>query len=106
MLGEIGLILLVIEAGININLVTLKLIGSRGLIIAVTGNILSILLAFLLALAIGTDLIESLADGSCFRPHRPGHHYEHPLSGRDGSAGIPAVPPRMRVWRRPLASCA
>ena len=68
MLGEIGLILLVIEARIDINLMTLKLIGSRGLIITVAGNILPILLAFLLALAIGTDFIGSLALGTCFVP--------------------------------------
>ena len=66
MLGNIGLILLVIKVGIDINLTTLKLIGSRGLIISVTGSILPILLAFLLALAIGTYFIGSLAAGAWF----------------------------------------
>ena len=68
MLGEIGLILLVIEAGIDIDLTTLKLIGSRGLIIAIIGSILPILIAFVLAMAIGTDLKGSIAAGACFGP--------------------------------------
>ena len=68
MLGEIGLILLVIEAGTDIDLTTLKLIGSRGLIITVTRSILLILLAFLMVLAIGTDFIRFLAAGACFGP--------------------------------------
>ena len=66
MLGEIGLILLVIKAGIDIDLTTLELIRSRSLVIAVAGSILPILFAFLVALAIGTDSIRSLADRVCF----------------------------------------
>jgi membrane-bound ClpP family serine protease len=42
MLGEIGLILLVLEAGIDIDLTTLKLIGSRGVAIAVIGTFLPV----------------------------------------------------------------
>ena len=68
MLGEIGLILLVIKAGIDINLATLKLIGSRGVIIAVARSILLILLPFLMAITIGTYFIRSLAVGACFGP--------------------------------------
>ena len=68
MLGEIGLILLVIEAGIDIDLTTLKLIGSRGLIIAIIGSILPIALALVIALAIGTDTKGAIAAGACFGP--------------------------------------
>eukprot|EP00584_Thalassiosira_punctigera_P009402 CAMPEP_0172543510 /NCGR_PEP_ID=MMETSP1067-20121228/13882_1 /TAXON_ID=265564 ORGANISM="Thalassiosira punctigera, Strain Tpunct2005C2" /NCGR_SAMPLE_ID=MMETSP1067 /ASSEMBLY_ACC=CAM_ASM_000444 /LENGTH=824 /DNA_ID=CAMNT_0013329939 /DNA_START=341 /DNA_END=2815 /DNA_ORIENTATION=+ len=68
MLGEIGLILLVIEAGIDIDLTTLKLIGSRGMIIAIIGSVLPIALAFVIALAIGTDIPGSIAAGACFGP--------------------------------------
>lgn len=68
MLGEIGLILLVIEAGIDIDLTTLKLIGSRGLIIAIIGSILPIGLALVIALAIGTDTKGAIAAGACFGP--------------------------------------
>lgn len=38
MFGEIGLILLVMEAGIDIDLTTLRMIGLRGVIIAVIGT--------------------------------------------------------------------
>lgn len=68
MLGEIGLILLVIEAGIDIDLTTLKLIGTKGLIIAIIGSILPIVIAFGIALAIGTDMKGSIAAGASFGP--------------------------------------
>lgn len=68
MLGEIGLILLVIEAGIDIDLTTLKLIGSRGLVIAIIGSILPIAIAVALAFAIGTDTKGAIAAGACFGP--------------------------------------
>eukprot|EP00804_Cyclotella_cryptica_P028486 CCRYP_014781-RA/>CCRYP_014781-RA protein AED:0.02 eAED:0.02 QI:317/1/1/1/1/1/3/2257/834 len=69
MLGEIGLILLVIEAGIDIDLTTLKLIGSRGLIIAIVGSILPIAIAFVIAYALDSgDIISAIAAGSCFGP--------------------------------------
>ena len=68
MLGEIGLVLLVIETRIDIDLTTLNLIGSHALVITVAGSILPIPLAFLLALAIGTDSSRSLAAGACFDP--------------------------------------
>ena len=68
MLGEIGLILLVIEAGIDIDLTTLKLIGSRGLIIAIVGSVLPIVIAFGIALAIGTPMTGAIAAGASFGP--------------------------------------
>lgn len=68
MLGEIGLILLVLEAGIDIDLTTLKLIGSRGMIIAIIGSVLPIVIAFVLALAIGTNMTGAIAAGACFGP--------------------------------------
>jgi len=69
MLGEIGLILLVIEAGIDIDLTTLQLIGPRGMLIAIVGSILPILFAFLIALAMKpTDIISAVAAGACFGP--------------------------------------
>ena len=67
-LGKIGLILLVIEARFDIDLSMMKLVGRRNLIITVTGSILPIFLVFLLALAIGTAFIWSLASGACFGP--------------------------------------
>lgn len=68
MLGEIGLILLVLEAGIDIDLTTLKLIGTRGVAIALVGSILPILFGFCIAMALGTDVKGSIAAGACFGP--------------------------------------
>jgi len=68
MLGEIGLILLVIEAGIDIDLTTLKLIGARGVIIAIIGSILPIVFGIAIAYAIGTDTTGAIAAGAAFGP--------------------------------------
>ena len=68
MLGEIGLILLVLEAGIDIDLTTLKVIGARGIIIAIVGSILPIALAMAIAFAIGTDTTGAIAAGAAFGP--------------------------------------
>lgn len=68
LLGEIGLIFLVLEAGIDIDLVTLKLVGSRGCVIAIFGTILPFIIAFSIALLMGHDWKESIATGICFGP--------------------------------------
>jgi Kef-type K+ transport system membrane component KefB len=68
LLGQIGLILLVLEAGIDIDLETLRLTGVRGLVIAVVGSILPIAIGILLAMAInGTgDMKSVIATGATF----------------------------------------
>ena len=66
LLGEIGLILLVIEAGIDIDLTTMKLIGTRGIIIAVVGSILPIGIAVGLAFALGIDTVGAIAAGGTY----------------------------------------
>lgn len=68
MFGEIGLIFLVVEAGIDIDLVTLKLVGSRGCLIAVFGSIFPILIAMGVALILGAPFKDSIAAGACFGP--------------------------------------
>mmetsp|Transcript_13192 Transcript_13192/g.18670 ORF Transcript_13192/g.18670 Transcript_13192/m.18670 type:complete len:807 (-) Transcript_13192:178-2598(-) len=68
LLGEIGLILLVLEAGIDIDMTTLKLIGSRGILIAIVGSILPIVIGIAIAFAFGTDTKGSLAAGAAFGP--------------------------------------
>lgn len=70
LLGEVGLVLLVVEAGIDVDVSTLKLIGTRGLIIAVIGSVLPISLGIIIAIIInGTDNIkESIAAGATFGP--------------------------------------
>jgi len=68
MLGEIGLILLVLEAGIDIDLTTLKLIGKRGILIALVGTLLPIVLAYLIAYLIGYRGTAAIAAGCAFAP--------------------------------------
>lgn len=62
------LILLVIEAGIDIDLDMLKLIGTRGFIIATIGSFLPIGIGIVIAIAIGTDTKGALAAGAAFGP--------------------------------------
>lgn len=57
-----------LEAGIDIDLVTLKLVGSRGCLIAVIGSFAPIVIAFAVALAIGSEVKEAIAAGASFGP--------------------------------------
>jgi len=68
MLGELGLILLVLEAGIDIDLTTLRLIGSRGCIIALAGTFLPIIIAFTVAFLLGYRGAAAIAAGCTFAP--------------------------------------
>jgi Kef-type K+ transport system membrane component KefB len=66
--GEIGLVLLVIEAGVDIDVTTLKLIGKRGVIIATLGSIFPIAIGLGIAFAIGADVKAAIAAGAAFGP--------------------------------------
>jgi Kef-type K+ transport system membrane component KefB len=70
LLGEVGLVLLVVEAGIDIDVSTLKLIGTRGFLIAIVGSILPIAIGILVAVLLaGTGDIKSvLSAGAVFGP--------------------------------------
>jgi Kef-type K+ transport system membrane component KefB len=68
LLGEIGLVLLVIEAGVDIDVLTLKLIGKRGVIIAVIGSILPIAIGMCVAFILGADTTAAIAAGASFGP--------------------------------------
>ncbi len=68
LLGEIGLVLLVIEAGVDIDVTTLKLIGKRGVIIATLGSIFPIALGIGIAFALGADTKAAIAAGAAFGP--------------------------------------
>jgi len=69
LLGEVGLILLVVEAGIDIDLSTLKLVGTRGFLIAVVGSLLPIAIGMFLAwmMKVG-DVTAIIASGAVFGP--------------------------------------
>ena len=68
MLGEIGLILLVLEAGIDIDLATIRLIGGRGVLIALVGSVLPIGIGIAIAFGLGNDVKASISAGCCFGP--------------------------------------
>lgn len=68
MLGECGLILLVMEAGVEVDVDTLKLIGGRGVCVAVFGSMVPLGLGFGLSQLLGFDVTTSLAMGACLAP--------------------------------------
>eukprot|EP00934_Nitzschia_sp_Nitz4_P000672 Nitzschia sp. Nitz4//scaffold12_size214221//175755//178084//NITZ4_001527-RA/size214221-augustus-gene-0.35-mRNA-1//-1//CDS//3329535101//672//frame0 len=69
MFGELGLVLLVIEAGIDIDVDTLKLIGTRGFLIAFVGSVLPIGLGMLITKILNiTDVKGVIAAGATFGP--------------------------------------
>ncbi|KAG7367151.1 Kef-type K+ transport system, membrane component [Nitzschia inconspicua] len=69
LIGEVGLILLVVEAGIDIDLSTLKLVGTRGFLIALVGSLLPIAIGMFLAwmMKIG-ETTAIIAAGAVFGP--------------------------------------
>ena len=60
--------LLVIEAGIDIDLNSLKLVGTKGLIIAIVGIILPAVIGIGIAFALGEGVVTALAAGAAFVP--------------------------------------
>jgi len=68
LLGEIGLVLLVVEAGVDIDFMTLKLIGKRGVVIAIIGSVLPIAFGLAIALLMGADTTAAIAAGAAFGP--------------------------------------
>lgn len=66
LLGQIGLVLLVLEAGIDIDLATLKIIGPPGFLIASCGSMCPIGIGICLALAMGLSTSEAIAAGATF----------------------------------------
>jgi len=68
-IGEIGLVMLVVEAGIDVDIGMLKLIGPRGVAIALLGSIFPMSMGFCISyLTMGTDGMTSLAIAACFAP--------------------------------------
>ena len=68
-IGEIGLVMLVVEAGIDVDVGMLKLIGPRGVGIALLGSLFPMSMGFCISyLTMGTDVKSSIAIGACFAP--------------------------------------
>lgn len=68
LLGEIGLIFMVMEAGIDIDLTTLQLVGTRGTMIALVGTALPVCIATGIAYGLGYDMATATAVGCVFGP--------------------------------------
>merc|ERR1719229_1887324 len=61
--------MLVVEAGIDVDIGMLKLIGPGGLAIALLGSIFPMSMGFCISyLTMGTDVMTSIAIGACFAP--------------------------------------
>jgi Kef-type K+ transport system membrane component KefB len=72
-LGEIGLVLLLVQAGLEMDFDTLQKIGPRGGVMAVVGSILPISIGFLLSYtALGLEWESALAAGCSFGPTSAG----------------------------------
>jgi len=68
LLGECGLILLVIEAGLEVDIKLLKVIGSRGVAVALAGSLVPVSMGFGIALACGAETKAAFAIGCCLAP--------------------------------------
>ena len=68
LIGEIGLILMVLEAGLEVDLSQLALVGKRGIVVAVAGSLCPLLLGFAVAKAFGLATKSALAVGASLAP--------------------------------------
>jgi len=68
LLGDLGLILLLIEAGIELDVGLVKEAGIRPVLIAVAGSIIPFAIGMGLSLAQGQSVKSSIACGACFSP--------------------------------------
>eukprot|EP01083_Nonionella_stella_P041707 112976_1 len=69
-IGDIGLLLLILEAGLDVNMGVLKVVGSRGLKIALFGSVIPMLMGSGIAYAVQPtiNIRTALAIGACFAP--------------------------------------
>ena len=66
--GEIGLYLLVLEAGVEVDVSMLRLIGPRGLLVAVFGSLMPLGIGLSLALLMGYELKPAVVAGVALAP--------------------------------------
>eukprot|EP00486_Rosalina_sp_Unknown_P008386 CAMPEP_0201579786 /NCGR_PEP_ID=MMETSP0190_2-20130828/27623_1 /ASSEMBLY_ACC=CAM_ASM_000263 /TAXON_ID=37353 /ORGANISM="Rosalina sp." /LENGTH=246 /DNA_ID=CAMNT_0048014729 /DNA_START=136 /DNA_END=873 /DNA_ORIENTATION=+ len=67
-IGEIGLVLLVLEAGIDVSVGHLKVVGTRGLSVAIFGSFVPLGIGTGLAIAYGQRFQTAIAIGACLAP--------------------------------------
>ena len=70
LVGEIGLIMLLLEAGVELDVAQLRETGTRALAIGFTGTVLPLLVGIAVAMASGSDvgIKTALAVGASFSP--------------------------------------
>ena len=68
LVGEIGLIMLLLEAGVELDIAQLKETGTRAVAIGVTGTILPLLVGMGLASTTGAPIKSAMAVGASFSP--------------------------------------
>eukprot|EP00232_Nephroselmis_pyriformis_P015211 CAMPEP_0182888814 /NCGR_PEP_ID=MMETSP0034_2-20130328/21666_1 /TAXON_ID=156128 /ORGANISM="Nephroselmis pyriformis, Strain CCMP717" /LENGTH=934 /DNA_ID=CAMNT_0025022269 /DNA_START=70 /DNA_END=2871 /DNA_ORIENTATION=+ len=69
LIGEVGLLLMVLEAGIEVDLSQLALVGGRGVMVAVFGSLVPLLIGFSLAMAcFDMEYKNALAVGATLAP--------------------------------------
>ena len=68
LVGEIGLIMLLLEAGVELDIAQLKETGTRAVAIGVTGTVLPLLVGMGLALTTGASIKSAMAVGASFSP--------------------------------------
>jgi Kef-type K+ transport system membrane component KefB len=72
LLGNLGLCLLILQAGLEMDVGILRLIGPRGVWIAIVGSILPIGIGIGLTVGLGYDIKTAIATGACFGPTSAG----------------------------------
>ena len=69
MFGEVGLLLLFLEAGLDVDVEMLKLVGSRGICLSLFGSMLALALGTILShFALGNGWVESFGAGATLAP--------------------------------------
>ncbi|GMH55307.1 hypothetical protein TrRE_jg729, partial [Triparma retinervis] len=69
MFGEVGLLLLFLEAGLDVDMEMLKLVGNRGIMLSLFGSMLALVLGTLLShFALGNGWVESFGAGCTLAP--------------------------------------
>jgi len=68
LIGEIGLLLLVLEAGLDVDIAMLKIIGLRGAVVALLGSIIPMGIGMGLAIAMGSEIKAALSIGATLAP--------------------------------------
>ena len=68
LLGELGLIMLIVEAGLEVEIDLMKSIGPRGLVLGLIGSLLPLVLGIGVGYCLGLPFESAFAIGACVAP--------------------------------------